>query len=514
MSNLDINGLTEHREQTVVDILELLKDNNRVGCVRYTGYGKSYFVVRRLIEELNEKVLIVVPNSYLYGQYDDMYKNMDNVQILTYQTLRNIKNERLKELKDFKYIIADECHHLLAPKWGNEFQRIENLLQCKVVGLTATPIRGDGKNVIKEYFRNIQVEPLELLDGIALNYVSKLKYVVAYAEIDTKYNNKLSDIDRYAIKNLINVESILKKYIPKQKLKHNLKLPVYVPKVEYIQETKQQCYKWFSKIYPEKNINIYSIHSRNSSQYVTDTLNRFKENNNDTDIDIMVSVDMLKEGLHLPTMGVEIMLRKTKSPITYLQQIGRVVNDEQPIVFDLINNQKHVNIIKTKYKNYSPRLNVSDKITFDNCIKLIDTTTDITKILTKYIQGNDIEWNRIEDIIQSNLKFIVDNCHAHTYESMGRLLGISAMSLKRHLMTDAYKSFNLQFNYRNGCRTYEDINKIILQNREYIESNPDNLTKKSMANKFKYDAQTFRKICKSLDIDLTTNYPTSKYNKY
>ena len=45
--------LNKHREKTINDIKELLKENDRVACIRYTGYGKSYYIVRKLIEEIS-----------------------------------------------------------------------------------------------------------------------------------------------------------------------------------------------------------------------------------------------------------------------------------------------------------------------------------------------------------------------------------------------------------------------------------------------------------------------------
>lgn len=57
---IDEAGLQKHREQTVEEILELLKEHDRVACVRFTGYGKSYYVVPELIRKLNAKCLIVV----------------------------------------------------------------------------------------------------------------------------------------------------------------------------------------------------------------------------------------------------------------------------------------------------------------------------------------------------------------------------------------------------------------------------------------------------------------------
>ena len=116
MIELDLEGLQKHREQTVSDILELLKTEDRVGCVRYTGYGKSYFVMRRLIEELNEKVMILVPNKFLFNEYSNLYSNNDNVSIMTYHILKNVKNSQLDNLKDVKYVICDECHQVFTFK--------------------------------------------------------------------------------------------------------------------------------------------------------------------------------------------------------------------------------------------------------------------------------------------------------------------------------------------------------------------------------------------------------------
>ena len=50
---IDEEGLNRHREQTVKEIQELLAKYNRVACVRYTGYGKSYHIVRKIIEDIS-----------------------------------------------------------------------------------------------------------------------------------------------------------------------------------------------------------------------------------------------------------------------------------------------------------------------------------------------------------------------------------------------------------------------------------------------------------------------------
>ena len=349
-NNVDINGLNKCREQTINDIIDLLKTNNKVACNRYTGFGKSYYVVRGLIDKLNSNVLIVVPNEHLISQYKSWYVDDNNVEVISYQSIRYKSDEYIScNYKKYKYIICDECHHLGNNKWKNEFERLNNIVNAKVIGFTATPVRGDGVNVIKTYFNNVQVAPMELIDGIGLNFTSKIQYVVAYAEIDDKYDSRLSDIDRYEIKNLLNISNIIKKYIEKDKLNNNLKVLVFVSQVKFIKEAIEQCKKWFSEAYPYNIINIYDIHSYKSLTTNRSELNEFKKDHNSNVIDIMISVDKLIEGLHLPTVNVEIMLRKTKSPVTYFQQLGRVINSDTPVVFDLINNSSHLYQMRKEY---------------------------------------------------------------------------------------------------------------------------------------------------------------------
>lgn len=467
MIELDLEGLKKHREQTVFDILELLKTEDRVGCVRYTGYGKSYFVMRRLIEELNEKVMILVPNKHLAVQYESWYKHNNNVLIYTYQVLKFIKEDRLKLIKDTKYIICDECHHLLAPKWNKYLHKILDNLDCKIIGLTATPVRGDSKNIITEWFNGVQVKPLNLIDGIALKFISKLKYVVAYAKIEDKLDRKLNDVDRYKINNLLNVPAILQKYIPEEYLKRNLKIPIFVPNIKYIEEAKQSCYNWLHEAYPDKNINVYSISSANSLNKIISEKNNFIENENCNDIDILISIDMLKEGLHLPKLNVEIMLRKTRSPLVYFQQVGRVINDREPIIFDLINNQAHLYEIKKQYNNLCKEsYQEHNKITFEDCVELCDTTIDIETILSHYTWRSSEE---IMEIIDNNLDFLKEHCKEYTLHCIAPKIGLDRDILSRYLQLPKYAQYNLEF--KKAFITFEEAKQIIDQNIDFIIKN-------------------------------------------
>ena len=280
MSDINIAGLNESREQTAKDIIKLLDVNDKVACVRYTGYGKSYFIVKKLVDTLNEDILIVVPSIALIKQYTEMFYGYDNVNIITYQIIKNFDNEYIRyNLGNIKYIICDECHHIGNNKWKDEFDRLVTITDAKVIGLTATPVRGDSVDVVEKYFNGIQVEPIDLFEGISRGYVPKIKYVVAYAEIEDKYNSRFGEVDRYRIKNLLNVPRLLKKYLDDIVSDKNLKILVYVPNIKYIKEAVTQCTQWFKEIYPEKTINVYNIHSERQYKQNEKSLDKFSKNN-------------------------------------------------------------------------------------------------------------------------------------------------------------------------------------------------------------------------------------------
>lgn len=507
MFEQDLEGLNRHREQTVEDIKELLKTNQRVACVRYTGYGKSYYIIRKLIEEIDGQKIIVVPNDTLKLHYQEQYKGNKSVIILTYQIIKNKTTENIQnDYNNVSLIIADECHHITAEKWCTEFQRLENIIGAKVVGLTATPERGNKVNVVDKFFDNVEVKPLDLLEGISLGFVPKIKYIIAYASLEDKkdlIDSKMKEIDRYKILNLLKVENILKEEISKEHLESNLKILVFVPRISDIEEGRYKSLNWFKTIYPDKTINIYSIDSKTSSVKNEKQLNEFKKLHNSNNIDIMVSVNKLIEGLHLPTVSIEILLRKTKSSVVYFQQVGRVINSKQPIVFDLINNTAHLHRIKDEYdinSRYISEINKctgrKKKVMYEDCIELIYKTVEIDDILKRYKYSQ-------KDIILQNRDYIEENPDRLSHNKMSKYLQVNPLTFKKYCQA---LSIDIYSNYTKPWQQEEFI-KILLNNKQYIEENPDKLSHREMGNYLHIkNRTTFEKYCSLLDIDITSAY--------
>jgi len=201
------------------------------------------------------------------------------------------------------------------------------------------------------------------------------------------------DMDRYAINNLINVPNILKKYVDQQKLNQNYKIIVYVSRLKDIQPTSNMCYSWFKDAFPKKTINMFYQNSLEKAWHNTKQLQEFIKPRDKNNIDIIVSVDMLSEGVHIPDVSSIIMFRHTKSPVVYFQQIGRTINNAQPLIFDFVDNSKKLKVYRKFYRAYNNRENwtgdfKNKKIVFEDCIELCDETQDIEVILDKYNRQN------------------------------------------------------------------------------------------------------------------------------
>ena len=84
-------------------------------------------------------------------------------------------------------------------------------------------------------------------------------------------------------------------------------------------------------------------HSKYSGKENAETYEQFESTDGDC---FLYVVDILNEGIHLSGANVEIMFRRTRSPIVYLQQLGRILSasnaENDVIIFDFVAN--HMNM--------------------------------------------------------------------------------------------------------------------------------------------------------------------------
>lgn len=484
---LDQISLEKHRLLTVTNIMNLFKTNDRVACVRYTGYGKSYYVLRGLMQrESDKKFLILVPTVSLVSQYTKTFRDF-MVEITTYQSLlRRTSDELLALYGDVDYIVCDECHHLGDNIWGVGVNKLIAVLDgVKILGLTATPIRGDSVDVVKTFFNGVQVDSMDLLEGIQHQFLPKIKYVVAYCGLTDVNDRKMLEIDRYGLEKLLNVSGVLKRHLNKEKLNKNTKIIVYVSRLKHIKSTMQQCKKWFKEAFPEKTINIFYQHSLEGQRSNELQLEKFSKKRGPENIDIIVSVDKLSEGVHIPEVSTVIMFRRTKSPVVYFQQIGRTINTDEPLIFDLVDNGERLRVYHKFYEIRGNKINWTGeskdrKVMFEDCIDLIDETKRIEEILDQYRKFSKLNelYMRNIGIIEENLDDIIKYAgEGLSIIKISEKLNLDYYSLRRY-----FNENNIKSKYgRHTKKAKTQINRIIERNLRSLEVGK--LNRKQLAEK-------------------------------
>lgn len=479
MENTNEIDIGTHRRNTVIEILKKLQDNDRVCCVRYTGYGKTYYIIKQLIDMFpNKQFLIFVPAKSLIKRYKQLFLN-NNVMIKTYQSLLFMKDNDIEDsFSNIDYIICDEAHRLGKNKWRQSIKNAFNIINngnTKIVGLTATPKRGDKVDIVEDFFNGIETSRFDLLDGIQSGYIPKIDYVVAYCDLSGLdkeiYDERMEDIDRYEIDKLLNVSNIIKEYITEDKLEENLKVVLYVSRLKDIDTAKESCSKWFTEAFPNKNIKVFSLSSEYKDSDNDKCLDEYSDDEDNNSIDIMVSCNKLNEGLHLPKCSIAILLRRTTSPIVYFQQLGRAINGSKPVVFDLVDNNSHVYHAAQIRNDYiagnNTNVNKNKKI-FSTCVNLIDRAKDLESILYKYKFNT-----KLPDDIRMK---IINDAKSNNYTA--------AKLAEKYNTTDdtiyrIFRDIGIPIKVRNKNMDY--LKSIILDNLDFIYKSMGILTQKEMA---------------------------------
>ena len=342
----------------------------------------------RIIENIRGKVGITGKSK------DEIITEVfPNLEFATYQSLiTKAGKETLK--KQYDFMIFDELHRTGAEKWEKSLDKlIENQPEeTKVLGITATPTRdADDRNMADEIAKKLGytdeeisaekhiAAKIELKEAIQLGMVVNPKVVsceynlltdgsmenlaeqINEIEDENERKKKLEQYDKLR-KNLESAEGIPE--ILKQNVKKGGKYIVFIPvggneegkdskdKIKEYEE-KIRGYLKNSGIEPE----YYSMLGAYSDKENERQLEGFESKNSDK-TKFMIVMNKANEGLHVKGVDGIIWFRALdeNSRILYLQQLGRTItsidpnnpvkDEDRPVVIDLANNTKRVDIDK------------------------------------------------------------------------------------------------------------------------------------------------------------------------
>lgn len=289
-----------------------------------TGCGKT-IVFSKIIEDrvrLGERVLVIAHRSELLEQASDKLKTAtglntalekaENTSIGSWyrvvvgsvQTLQ--REKRLKQFpKDyFDTIIIDEAHHALSSSYQNVLSYFD---EAQVLGVTATPDRGDKQNLGK-IFDSLAYE-YSLVDAINSGYLSKISAITIPLTLDlSKISQQAGDFKAADIGTALDpyLDQIADEMVKQCK---DRKTVVFLPLVKTSQK--------FKDILNSKGFKAAEVNG--SSEDRTEVLKDF---DNDK-YNVLCNSMLLTEGWDCPTVDCIVVLRPTKVRALYSQMVGR-----------------------------------------------------------------------------------------------------------------------------------------------------------------------------------------------
>lgn len=204
----------------------------------------------------------------------------------------------------FGLIIVDEAHHALADSYQSV---LTHFAPAKVLGVTATPDRGDKKNLGK-YFENIAFE-ISLFDLIHQGYLSRISVQSIPIEIDLKgVRSTAGDFNESDVGERL--EPWLLKIAEQIKLNAGFRRTLVFLPLCATSRTMVECLN---------SVGLNAAHIDGNSPDRKEILRDFAGGR----YDVLCNAQLLTEGFDDPGIDCVVILRPTKSRALYSQCVGR-----------------------------------------------------------------------------------------------------------------------------------------------------------------------------------------------
>jgi superfamily II DNA or RNA helicase len=231
----------------------------------------------------------------------------------------------------FDYLIIDEFHHVAAISYRRV---LEKLAPTFLLGLTATPFRGDKQNVLK-LCKNAIIVNHALRFGIETGVLCPYHYFGCFDDVDYSQirHNGLS----YDIRDLERAliipgrdQAIIRKWREKAERKPTIAFCCSINHANRVATS-----------FLEAGIAAVAYTSEISIDQRQRLLSQFKAGN----LSVLSVVDVLNEGADMPFVECLLFLRPTESKRIFFQQLGRglrrYVGKPHCVVIDFIGNFKN-----------------------------------------------------------------------------------------------------------------------------------------------------------------------------
>ena len=328
------------QEQALKNLESLRNYAKRGLLISATGTGKTYLSGFDVKNAKAEKVLFIAHRKTILskaketfetiikdkkmGIYDGSIGEEDYIFAMI-QTMS--KKEHLEKFpKDyFDYIVIDEVHH----GGAKSYQSLINYFTPKfMLGMTATPERGDNFDIYELFHHNIAYE-IRLHDALREELLCPFHYFgISDIEVDGELITEKTAIKKLTADERVNhiIEKSRFYGYSGDKL-HGL---IFVSRVEEAIELTEKM--------KSRGIRCEVLTGEDSDSKREKTISDLEEGK----IEYIITVDIFNEGVDIPCINQVILLRPTESSIVYIQQLGRGLRKyegkEYVVILDFIGN--------------------------------------------------------------------------------------------------------------------------------------------------------------------------------
>ena len=312
-----------------------------------TGSGKTYlaafdaknfgakrllFIVHKdaILEQAMQTFASVFKASRTYGLYMGGHAELD--QDFVFATNMMLSGHLgLFDPAEFDYIVIDEVHHAAASTYK---AIIDHFKPRFLLGLTATPDRMDGRDVYDMFGNNVPFD-LRLREALENGLIVPFHYygikdsLISYEESNTQEGMRLI---------IRQVSSSLHCEFVKERIEAHRPRGVKLRCIGFCKTVEH------ARLMAENMGALgYSTEYLTGASSLGERIKMFERLEDEKDpLEIVFAIDILNEGIDVPSINMVLFLRPTESSTIFLQQLGRGLrkykNKEYLTVLDFIAN--------------------------------------------------------------------------------------------------------------------------------------------------------------------------------
>jgi superfamily II DNA or RNA helicase/HKD family nuclease len=337
-----LSGLEVHPKPFQAEMLEeldaerVLHDRHHNLIVAATGTGKTVVAAldyRRLVREVHGRdltLLFVAHRKEILTQARRMYQ-----EVLTeptfgellvggdqptewrhvFASIQSLSAERLATIEPthFDVVVIDEFHHAEAASYRRLLDHVQPI---ELLGLTATPERGDGVDV-REFFDGRVAAELRLWEALEQHLLCPFHYFGVHDGVDLgDLQWKRDGYDLAALSNLYTGNDARTRIVLKE-LRDKVTDVAAMRALGFCVSIEHARYMADRFVAAEVRARAVSADTLPAERQAALKALR------DREINILFAVDLFNEGLDIPEVDTVLFLRPTESATVFLQQLGR-----------------------------------------------------------------------------------------------------------------------------------------------------------------------------------------------